>query len=30
KRNGGKHDENWPDWYSEYMVSEQAGKQLPL
>ncbi|NEH52033.1 glyoxalase [Rhizobium leguminosarum] len=30
KRNGGKHDENWPDWYAEYMVSEQAGKQLPL
>ncbi|MGO8655648.1 glyoxalase, partial [Rhizobium ruizarguesonis] len=30
KRNGGKHDENWPDWYDEYMVSEQAGKQLPL
>ncbi|MFF0950350.1 VOC family protein [Rhizobium leguminosarum] len=30
KRNGGEHDENWPDWYAEYMVSEQAGKQLPL
>ncbi|WP_431674564.1 VOC family protein [Rhizobium leguminosarum] len=30
KRNGGKHDDNWPDWYAEYMVSEQAGKQLPL
>ncbi|MDF0697108.1 VOC family protein [Rhizobium sp. MC63] len=30
KRNGGKHDENWPDWYAEYMVSEQAGRQLPL
>jgi len=30
KRNGGKHDEGWPDWYAEYMVSEQAGKQLPL
>ncbi|ANL47409.1 glyoxalase/bleomycin resistance protein/dioxygenase family protein [Rhizobium phaseoli] len=30
KRNGGKHDENWPDWYAEYMVSEQAGKELPL
>src|ERR1700761_424571 len=19
KRNGGRHDENWPDWYAEYM-----------
>jgi catechol 2,3-dioxygenase-like lactoylglutathione lyase family enzyme len=24
----GKHDENWPDWYAEYMAREQAGKQL--
>jgi catechol 2,3-dioxygenase-like lactoylglutathione lyase family enzyme len=23
----GKHDENWPDWYAEYIVREQAGKQ---
>ena len=23
-------DPNWPDWYAEYMVSEQAGKELPL
>ena len=30
KRNGGKHDENWPDWYAEYIVNEQAGKPLPL
>lgn len=30
KRNGGQHDENWPDWYAEYLVSEQAGKDLPL
>ncbi|AHG45985.1 glyoxalase [Rhizobium leguminosarum bv. trifolii CB782] len=30
KRNGGKHDEGWPDWYAEYMVSEQAGRELPL
>ena len=22
-------DENWPDWYAEYMVAEQAGKPLP-
>ncbi|RXT57084.1 glyoxalase [Bosea sp. Tri-44] len=29
KRNGGQHDENWPDWYAEYIVREQAGKQLP-
>jgi catechol 2,3-dioxygenase-like lactoylglutathione lyase family enzyme len=25
----GQHDENWPDWYAEYMVREQAGKPLP-
>jgi len=25
----GQHDENWPDWYAEYVVQEQAGKQLP-
>jgi len=30
KRNGGKHDENWPDWYAEYMVAEHTGKELPL
>lgn len=30
KRNGGKHDENWPDWYASYIVAEQAGKELPL
>lgn len=29
KRNGGKHDENWPDWYAAYMVSEQTGKDVP-
>jgi catechol 2,3-dioxygenase-like lactoylglutathione lyase family enzyme len=29
KRTGG-HDENWPDWYAEYLVAEQAGKELPL
>ena len=28
KRTGG-HDANWPDWYAEYMVREQAGKELP-
>ena len=25
----GQHDENWPDWYAEYIVREQAGKPLP-
>jgi len=30
KRNGGQHDANWPDWYAEYIVKEQAGEQLPL
>jgi catechol 2,3-dioxygenase-like lactoylglutathione lyase family enzyme len=29
KRTGGKHDENWPDWYAEYMVREQTGGELP-
>ncbi|MGX9146381.1 VOC family protein [Mesorhizobium sp. 128a] len=29
KRTGGERDENWPDWYAEYIVSEQAGKPLP-
>jgi catechol 2,3-dioxygenase-like lactoylglutathione lyase family enzyme len=28
KRTGG-HDANWPDWYAEYIVREQAGKPLP-
>ena len=30
KREGGKHDENWPEWYARYMVAEQAGTELPL
>jgi catechol 2,3-dioxygenase-like lactoylglutathione lyase family enzyme len=30
KRNGGKRDENWPDWYAEYLIREQAGQELPL
>ena len=25
----GKHDENWPDWYAEFMVAEQSGRDLP-
>jgi catechol 2,3-dioxygenase-like lactoylglutathione lyase family enzyme len=29
KRNGGVYDTNWPDWYAEYIVAEQAGKPLP-
>ena len=28
-RTGGQRDENWPDWYSAYMVAEQAGTELP-
>ena len=26
----GEADPNWPDWYAEYMVREQAGAELPL
>jgi catechol 2,3-dioxygenase-like lactoylglutathione lyase family enzyme len=29
KRNGGVHDANWPDWYADYIVKEQAGGELP-
>jgi catechol 2,3-dioxygenase-like lactoylglutathione lyase family enzyme len=29
KRTGGQHDTNWPDWYAEYIVREQAGEPLP-
>jgi hypothetical protein len=25
----GTADPNWPDWYAEYMVAEQAGTELP-
>jgi catechol 2,3-dioxygenase-like lactoylglutathione lyase family enzyme len=25
----GQADPNWPDWYAEYMVSEQSGKEPP-
>ncbi|PWR14178.1 glyoxalase [Micromonospora sicca] len=25
----GKTDANWPDWYAEYMVSEQSGAEPP-
>jgi catechol 2,3-dioxygenase-like lactoylglutathione lyase family enzyme len=30
KRIGGQRDENWPDWYAEYLLCEQTGKELPL
>jgi hypothetical protein len=23
----GQADPNWPDWYAQYMVNEQAGRQ---
>jgi catechol 2,3-dioxygenase-like lactoylglutathione lyase family enzyme len=29
KRTGGQYDANWPDWYAEYIVREQAGTELP-
>ena len=29
KRDGGKHDVNWPAWYAAYMVAEATGKPLP-
>jgi catechol 2,3-dioxygenase-like lactoylglutathione lyase family enzyme len=25
----GQRDENWPEWYAEYMVREQSGEKLP-
>jgi catechol 2,3-dioxygenase-like lactoylglutathione lyase family enzyme len=28
-RTGGQRDENWPDWYAEYLAAEQSGKELP-
>jgi len=28
-RDGGKYDENWPDWYADYMVADRAGTELP-
>ncbi|MBR1132013.1 VOC family protein [Bradyrhizobium iriomotense] len=28
KRTGG-HDENWADWYADYIVREQAGQEMP-
>ena len=29
KRIGHNDPEGWPDWYADYMVREQAGKELP-
>ncbi|MFI7065779.1 VOC family protein [Kribbella sp. NPDC050124] len=29
KRNGGKYDEAWPEWYATYMVAERTGQELP-
>jgi catechol 2,3-dioxygenase-like lactoylglutathione lyase family enzyme len=29
EKRAGEHDVNWPDWYAEYMVREQAGETLP-
>jgi hypothetical protein len=25
----GQRDQNWPDWYAEYMRREQSGEELP-
>jgi hypothetical protein len=25
----GHRDENWSEWYAEYMAAEQAGTELP-
>ena len=30
KRRGGQRDENWSDWYAEYMIAEHGGKPLPI
>jgi catechol 2,3-dioxygenase-like lactoylglutathione lyase family enzyme len=29
RRAGGQRDQNWPDWYAEYMVAQQAATPLP-
>jgi catechol 2,3-dioxygenase-like lactoylglutathione lyase family enzyme len=29
KRAGGQRDENWPEWYAQYMMREQTGEELP-
>jgi catechol 2,3-dioxygenase-like lactoylglutathione lyase family enzyme len=30
KRTGGQRDENWPEWYADHLVREQAGTDPPL
>ena len=30
KRTGGQRDENWSDWYAEYLIREKAGTDLLL
>ena len=30
RRSGGQRDENWPDWYADFLIREQAGTELPL
>jgi catechol 2,3-dioxygenase-like lactoylglutathione lyase family enzyme len=30
EKRAGQHDADWPNWYAEYVVQEQAGGQLPL
>ncbi len=29
KRTSGQKQDDWPDWYAEYIVAEQTGKPLP-
>ncbi|MBZ9866389.1 VOC family protein [Mesorhizobium sp. CA15] len=29
RRAGGQRDDNWPDWYAQFMVAEQTGRPLP-
>jgi hypothetical protein len=29
ERRTGRRDENWPDWYADYMAAEQSGGELP-
>jgi predicted enzyme related to lactoylglutathione lyase len=29
EKHTGEHDVNWPDWYAQYIVDEQAGRPLP-
>ena len=29
EKRSGQHDADWPDWYAEYIVREQAGEPPP-